>query len=117
MIDNIFTNHLHPDIKSGNLTVGISDHLPSFFIVPKNNQNHLPKKHALFTRKTKNFDRKNFILDYLQIDWNETLDISSNDTNHSLQKFMDKFNGLLDKYMPIRKVKQKEFKQKYKRPS
>ena len=35
VIDNIFTNHLHPDMKSGNLTVGISDHLPTFFIVPK----------------------------------------------------------------------------------
>ena len=114
VIDNIFTNHLHPDIKTGNLTVGISDHLPSFFIVPKNNQNHIPPKQALFTRKTKNFDRENFILDYLQIDWNETLDIPLNDANHSTQKFMDTFNGLLDKYMPLRKIKQQEFKQKYK---
>ena len=74
-------------------------------IVPKRNQNHLPKKHDLSTRKTKNFDRENFIHDYLQIDWNETLNISANDTNHSLGNFMDKINGLLDKYMPVRKVK------------
>ena len=28
VIDNIFTNHLHPVMKAGNLTVGISGHLP-----------------------------------------------------------------------------------------
>ena len=50
VIDNIFTNHLHPDMKTGNFTIGISDHLPSFLIVPKQNQNHLPKKHNLYTR-------------------------------------------------------------------
>ena len=50
VIDNIFTNHLHPDMKAGNLTVNISDHLPSFLIIPKQNQNHLPKKQNLYTR-------------------------------------------------------------------
>ena len=28
LIDNIFSNQLNPDIISGNLTVGISNHLP-----------------------------------------------------------------------------------------
>ena len=74
LIDNIFTNDLNPDMKSGNLTIGISDHLPSFMIVPKQNQNHLPKKHNMYTRDTKNFDRENFILDYLNINWNELLE-------------------------------------------
>ena len=27
IIDNIFTNQIHPDMKSGNLTLAISDHL------------------------------------------------------------------------------------------
>ena len=45
LIDNIFTNHLHPDAKSGNLSINLSDgHLPSFLILPRKNQNHLPKK-------------------------------------------------------------------------
>ena len=30
VIDNIFTNQIHPDMISGNFTVAISDHLPSF---------------------------------------------------------------------------------------
>ena len=73
VIDNIFTNQINPDMLSGNLTVGISDHLISFFIIPNDNQNHLPKKHNLYTRKTKDFDRTNFILDYLDIDWDNIL--------------------------------------------
>ena len=44
LIDNIFTNQFVPDTISGNITVGISDHLPSFVIVPNSNQHHLPKK-------------------------------------------------------------------------
>ena len=44
VIDNIFTNQVLPEIKSGNLSIPVSDHLPSFFILPKYNQNHIPKK-------------------------------------------------------------------------
>ena len=73
LIDNIFTNHLHPDIKTGNLSIKISDHLPSFMIVPTQNQNHLPKKHNLYSRKYKKFDHENFLLDYFEIDWNNTI--------------------------------------------
>ena len=81
VIDNIFINQINPEMKSGDLQLAISDHLPSFLIVPKDNQNHLPKKHNLYTRKTKNFDKNNFILDYLSIDWDNILEIDKNDTN------------------------------------
>ena len=69
IIDNIFTNQIHPDMTSGNFKLAISDHLPSFFLLPRDNQNHKPKHQNLFTRKTKNFDKTNFILDHLSIDW------------------------------------------------
>ena len=62
IIDNIFTNQINPDIRSGNLTWAISDHLPSFFIMPKNNQNHIPKKQNFYVRDMKKFDRVNFTL-------------------------------------------------------
>ena len=114
VIDNIFTNNINPDLCSGNLAIGISDHLPSFAIVPKKNQNHMPKKQALYRRNTKKFDRENFLLDYLNINWDEVLEIDKNDTNHSAASFMKKINYLLDKHMPIKKVSQKEFKQKFK---
>lgn len=115
LIDNIFTNHLHPDTKSGNLEINLSDgHLPSFMIMPKQNQNHLPKKHNIYTRNSKNLDREDFIMDYLNVDWDEVIDIGRNDANFSMENFLLKFNEILDTHMPSRKLTQKEFKQKYK---
>ena len=86
-------------MRSGNLTLAISDHLPSFFVVPRDNQNHMPKKQNLYTRKTKNFDRINFILDYLEIDWDKILELNKNDVNISSDIFLTKINELLDKYI------------------
>ena len=88
-------------MKSGNLLIGISDHLPSFLIVPKNNQNHLPKKHNVYKRVTKNIDKENFVLDYLDIDWSESLETNKEDINHSSGIFLSKINTLLDKYVPL----------------
>ena len=81
LIDNIFTNQINPDIISGNLTVNISDHLPSFMIMPKTNQIHLAKKHNIYSRYLKKFDRENFLLDVMAIDWN--LIIVKDDANLS----------------------------------
>ena len=111
LIDNIFTNQLHPDTKSGNLEINLSDgHLPSFLIMPKQNQNHLPKKHNIYTRSSKHFIKADFILGYNNINWVEVVDINRNDVNFSMENFMAKFNELLDTHMPLRKLTQKEFK-------
>ena len=83
LIDNIFSSEINPDLKSGNFTVGISDHLPSFMIIPKNNQHHLPKKHNFYKRNWKKLDTENFILDYFDIDWKVDLNSKRNDTNFS----------------------------------
>ena len=115
LIDNIFTNHLHPDTKSGNLEINLSDgHLPSFMITPRQNQNHLPKKHNIFTRNSKHFNKDNFINDYNETNWDEIIDINKNDVNFSMDNFLLKFNMLLDGHMPLRKISQKQFKQKFK---
>ena len=114
LIDNIFTNQFNPDFKTGNISIGLSDHLPSFMIVPKTNQNHLPKKHNLYRRKTKGFNKENFLLDFLSVNWDKTIEINQNDVNNSFNKFIGKFNNILDRHMPYKKVSNKEFKKKYK---
>ena len=114
IIDNIFTNQINPDMKSGNLSIAISDHLPSILIIPKDNQNHLPKKHNIYTRNTKNFDREAFLNDFSNINWNITLEAHKEDTNHSMQIFMDKVTNLLDQYMPLRKLTNNEHKRRFK---
>ncbi len=113
LIDNIFTNDINPRIKSGNLTVGISDHLPSFTVIPKGRDTHIPKNHNMYKRDTKNFDRINFILDFLNIDW-KLLELDREDVNFSTTKFFAAMNDLTDKHMPLKKVSHKEFKQQYK---
>ena len=112
LIDNIFTNQINPDMISGNLSASISDHLPSFLIIPKHNQNHLPKKHNIFKRDTKNFNRENFLLDLLSINWDDK--ISYEDANSSFDEFYDIIENLMNKHMPLKKITQKEYKRKFK---
>ena len=105
---------MNPDTKSGNLEINLSDgHLPSFMITPKQNQNHLPKKHNIYSRNKNHFN-KDFVLDYLDINWEEIIDLNRNDVNLSMENFLSKFNEILDIHMPLQKITNKEFKQKYK---
>ena len=62
LIDNIFTNYILPDKCSGNLTVSISDHFPSFLIIPTENKRYDSKKKTQFKRDTKNFSNEDFVL-------------------------------------------------------
>ena len=114
VIDNIFTDQINPDMKSGNLTITISDHLPSFLIMPKDNQNHIPKKQNIYIRDIRKFDKVNFTLDFLNINWKDKLDRYKKDVNKATQFFFWKMNNLLDKYMPWRKLSKKEYKRKFK---
>ena len=110
LIDNIFSNQFNSETVSGNLTVNFSDgHLPSFAIFPKPNQNHLPKKHNLYTRDIKNINRENFLMDLAALDLNS--DIIDNDGERSLDNLLDKINKLIDKHAPLRKITRSEFKQ------
>ena len=112
LIDNIFTNSILPEKYSGNLSVSISDHLPSFLIIPIENKQHKSQKTIHYKRDTENFSRDDFILDYLDVDWDSELDIGKNDVNNSTEKFFSKMSAIIDKHMPIRKLSAKENKQR-----
>ena len=110
LIDNIFYNQFENDIISGNLTVGISDHLPQFSIIPSftkdNNINTTRIK-----RKFRNIDCDNFNRDLSCIDWtlNETDDLNQYGNN-----FIKVFNQLLDIHAPKITVKLTQTKTKQK---
>ena len=114
LIDNIFTNSILPDKTSGNLSVNISDHLPSFLIVPVENKCTNTQKKTQYKRDTKNFSKDDFIMDYLDIDWNSELEIDKNDVNHTTDIFFTKMCAIIDKHMPLRKLTIKERKQQSK---
>ena len=63
-------------------------------VCPKNN---------IYKRDTKNFDRENFLLDILNIDWYSVTELHQGDPNHSFNTFEANINSVLDKYIPLKK--------------
>ena len=124
LIDNIYSNIFNPDIISGNILFNVSDgHLPSFVIIPKPNQNHLPKKHNFYKRNTKQFNPKDedfpiskFLMsqDFLSLDWKNILEIEKLDANLAFNNFYSAIVPIIDNFMPLEKVKNKDHKRRYK---
>ena len=114
LIDNIFSNSIQSEKCSGNLNVSISDHLPSFLIIPIENKQHKSQNKIQYKRDTKNFSKEDFILDYLNIDWEAELQIDKNDVDYSTEKLFSNMNTIIDRHMPVRKLTTKECKQKIK---
>ena len=111
LIDNIFTNQFNSETVSGNLTVNFSDgHLPSFAIFPKQNQNHLPKKHNLYVRENVGLDeekRQRFVMDIAALDVDKDI-IVNNDAEKSLNNLLRETNKIIDVYYPKKKLTKKE---------
>ena len=76
---------------------------------PRSNQNHLRKKHNIYTRDLNNFDRENFILDILGTNWNNT--IIQDNADLSFNQLLDTLNVII---MPLKKLSNKEYKRMYK---
>ena len=71
----MFSNALHPNIKSNNLNATISDHLPQFETIPNIFRNISGNKFNINEKDWSKFDRENFILDYFSDDWVDLLKI------------------------------------------
>ena len=112
LIDNIFTNEFSPYLISGNCTEDISDHLPSFLIIPKNIKKKLPKNHTIYTRDLNKVDYENFFLELLAID---IVVISSNpNANDAFNNLFEPTSKVIDDYIPLRKITNKEYKRRFK---
>jgi hypothetical protein len=111
LIDNIFTSPIKFEKVSGNLTTGISDHLPQFLLIKKSFKSSSQES---FSRDWKNFDQEHFLLDFMSTDWHQILDVTRGNPDLSFDSFFDKLSGLLDTHVPSRKLtrKQAKFKQK-----
>ena len=114
LIDNIFSNAVnYLDGISGNITLSISDHLAQFLIIPLEYKTTIHRSDK-YKRDTKNFDRENFILDLIEVDWKAIIKIQKKDPNLSFNEFEKKLNSVIDQYMPLKKMTKKELKQHYK---
>ena len=115
LIDNIYSNSENfREGISGNITLSISDHLAQFLIIPYELNKKNKTNRVIYKRDFKNFDKENFILDFLDVDWNETLQLNKKDPNHSFTAFQERMNILMDKYIPLKRLTKKELQEKYK---
>ncbi len=109
LIDNIFSND--PDFSqaiSGNFTFSISDHLPQFLLVPKENHRP-PSKHNMYKR-SKKYEKVDVVADFINVNWNEIIAPEKMDPNYSLEMFNEKIEELVNKHLPLKKMNKKDFK-------
>ena len=112
LIDNILTNNFNSDIISGNLTVNISDHMPQFVIIPLPKKKTFPKKHNIFIRETKkmNINELRNEIQAINFEYTNSGDCLNTDT----KRFITETNKIIDKHAPLRKITNKEIKERMK---
>ena len=109
LIDNIFYNQFCNNIISGNLTVGISDHIPQFSIIPSKISNHI-KHQPKLSRRYNKFKPDNFNSDLNKINW----EMNDLDVNQYTSNFVNIIDQLLDRHIPLQKMSVNKRKQKSK---
>ena len=113
LINNIFSNNFNLDMISGNFSIDISDHLPSFLIVPNKNDRQISKNRNIYTWDFDKLDKENIMLDLLDLNLD---DISSNpNANDAFNELYEVTNEVIDRHIPACKLTNKEFKRRHKR--
>ena len=65
-------------------------------------------KQNIFKRNFKHFDKNNFILDLLDINWEHNLKINQGNVNFSFDALLKTVNNLLDQHAPMQKLSKKD---------
>ena len=115
LIDNIFFNEFSSEIISGNLTVGISDHMPQFTLIPNNtlkpsNENTPTIKTV---RKYNQIDINQFNEDLSKINWDAA---ESEDANLFGNNLLHVFDQILDVHAPKTAIKIKKHSKRNAKP-
>ena len=113
LIDNILYNNFSPGIKSGNINVSISDHVPQFAIIPLSSKTFIHQKQEIFARNFKDIN-KPLLLNTLKT---EMLSISSNessDINADLSNLLESTDRTVEQLFPLKKISKRQLKLKTK---
>ena len=95
------------------MSIDVSDHLPSFLIVPNKNDIQISRNRNIYTRDFDKLDKENFMLDLLDLNLD---DISSNPhANDAFNELYEVTNEVIDRHIPAHKLTNKEFKRRHKR--
>jgi len=112
LIDNIYSSVTEGEIFSGNLLHTISDHLPQFCIVysqtPHNNRS---KAKTIFYQNWSKFNQEQFILDFLEINWNETFTQGETvNPDCCFDTFNFKMQELVGRHLPTVRLTKRQLK-------
>ncbi|MEM6812720.1 MAG: hypothetical protein AAF549_09675, partial [Pseudomonadota bacterium] len=110
LIDNIFVSTTSSPTISGNLMIGISDHLPQFLILNQMSKPSKSKLNNIVSRSWSSFNADNFRNDFNDLNWKEILSVDKNDSEASFNSFLDNFNSLFDKHVPLRRLTKRQIK-------
>ena len=110
LIDNIFISTTNSPTISGNLMIGISDHLPQFLFLNQMSKPSKSKLNNVMSRSWSSFNEDNFRNDFNTLNWKEILSVDKNDSESSFNCFLDNFNILFDKHVPLKKLTKRQIK-------
>ena len=89
------------DSLSGNITCSIADHLAQFAIINKKinskKQTYMKKR-----RNYSNFNKEDFIMDILAVDWETKLKLNKNNINTDMKCLINITNNILNKHAPLK---------------
>ena len=102
LIDNIFVNNPDQIIASGNIISDISDHFSQFCITKSMKDKTVFK--AVKRRDLSRFCSVRFNNDLAGVHWDNILIYRQNDVNKMFSSFYNKFNKVVNKHAPIKKL-------------
>ena len=104
LIDNIFSNILSSEIKSGNLTATVSDQVPQFLFAPNILSNPFFNKSNIFERDWSKFNKENFIPDYFSKNRSDILQLDQQNVDLSIEPSLINLNSVLDSHAAFKRV-------------
>ena len=112
LIDNILvSSNFKKNFNTGNLIVGISDHLPQFLIF-EGCENKNKKDRDVLYKDWKSFETEEFLNDFRNVDWQSIMKVELCDPNVAFENYYEKLNKLITKHLPTKKLTKKQMKNK-----
>ena len=109
LIDNIFINNPDKLLTSGNIISDVSDHFSQFCITTDAKDKTI-KRNSAKIRDYLGFSVEKFNNDLSQVDWDK-LGGSRNGVNKLFSTFYNKYNKIVKKHVPIKKMSNRKAKQ------
>ena len=99
---------------SGNFCHSISDHIPQFCLFTSFSSNEIENNEPFYHQDWSEFNHEDFILDYLDTDWNQLFERFDFDPGRCFNIFNNKVKVLVEQHVPTIKLTKHQIKTKLK---